>query len=151
MSFIISNVLESNVPVVRPRNYTPERTFVTKWDVEIENNRSKKIARNRDRDTKYFEEFDQHGDSLPPIVHLCEYDETYSNGSDDGEGEETRQGWLRSVEAENAYYDRKYGELNGNFEWYDMNQPETDQVASVKRFLKPVFDSDQSLFKRARA
>lgn len=133
-------------PFVRPRNYTPERTFVTKWDVEIENNRSKKIARNRDRDTKYFEEFDQHGDSLPPIVHLCQYDETYSN--DDGEGEETRQGWLRSVEAENAYYNRMFEELKGNFEWYDMNQPE---LVPLKRFLESEFDSDQSLFKRARA
>lgn len=144
-SFMISNVIESNVPVVAHRNYTPERTFVTKWDVEIEKNRAKKIARNRDRDTKYFEEFDQHGDSLPPIVHLCEYDETYSN--DDGESE---QGWLRSVEAENAYYERKYGELNGNFEWYEMNQPEIIEEPR-KRFLDPVFDSDQSLFKRVRA
>ena len=145
---MISNVIESNVPVVAHRNYAPTRTFVTKWDVEIENNRAKKIARNRDRDTKYFEEFDQHGDSLPPIVHLCEYDETYSNDSD-GEDEETRQGWLRSVEAENAYYNRKYGELNGNFEWYDMNQPETEPEPR-KRFLNCDFDSDQSLFKRVR-
>lgn len=144
-SFMISNVIESNVPVVAHRNYTPERTFITKWDVEIEKNRAKKIARNRDRDTKYFEEFDQHGDSLPPIVHLCEF--TYSN---DGEGEETRQGWLRSVEAENAYYDRKYGELTGNFEWYDMNQIDTETPCN-KRFLESQFDSDQSLFKRVRA
>lgn len=117
-------------PIVTDRNYTPERTFITKWDVEIENNRTKKISRGRERDTKYFEEFDQHSDSLPPIVIQSEYDDTYSN--DDGEGEETRQGWLRSVEAENAYYDRKYGEFKGNFEWYDMNQPET---APCKRNL----------------
>ncbi len=127
-------------PIVSERNYAPTRTFVTKWDVEIEKNRTKKIARNRDRDTKYFEEFDQHGDSLPPIMILSEYEDTYS---DDGEGE-TRQGWLRSVEAENAYYERKYGELNGNFEWYEMNQPDTPR----KRFID--FE-EQSLFKRSRA
>ena len=132
-------------PIVAGRNYTPERTFVTKWDVEIENNRTKKISRGRERDTKYFEDFDQHGDSLPPIVIQSEYDDTYSDDSDDGEGEETRQGWLRSVEAENAYYNRKYGELNGNFEWYDMNQPES---APCKRNL----DIDEhGMFKRVRA
>jgi hypothetical protein len=41
-------------PNFRARHYTPERTFVTKWDVEINNNRMKKIARRRERDTKYF-------------------------------------------------------------------------------------------------
>jgi hypothetical protein len=146
MSLNISNVIESNVPVVSDRNYAPTRTFVTKWDVEIENNRTKKISRGRERDTKYFEEFDQHGDSLPPIVVLSEYEDTYSN-DDNWELEgESEQGWLRSVHAENAYYDRKYGELKGNFEWYDMNQPDTEPVR--KRFLE--FD-EQSLFKRVRA
>jgi len=138
-------------PIATDRNYTPERTFVTKWDVEIENTRTKKISRHRERDTKYFEEFDQHGDSLPPIVIQSEFDDdTYSNGSDDGEGEETRQGWLRSVHAENAYYNRKYGELKDNFEWYDMNQPEVDtvQVAPCKRNLD--FD-EYGIFKRIRA
>ena len=149
MSSIISNVIESNVPVVSDRNYAPTRTFVTKWDVEIENNRTKKISRGRERDTKYFEEFDQHGDSLPPIVVLSEYEDTYSN-DDNWELEgESEQGWLRSVHAENAYYNRKYGELKGNFEWYDMNQPDTEPVR--KRFLESQFDSDQSLFKRVRA
>lgn len=129
-------------PIVTDRNYTPERTFVTKWDVEIEKTRAKKISRGRERDTKYFEEFDQHGDSLPPIIQ-SEYDDTYSND----EGEETRQGWLRSVEAENAYYNRKYGELKGNFEWYDMNQPESDP-GPRKRNLD--FD-EHGMFKRVRA
>lgn len=136
-------------PIVTDRNYTPERTFVTKWDVEIENTRVKKISRRRERDTKYFEDFDQHGGSLPPIVIQSEYDnDTYS--SDYGEGEETRQAWLRSVKAENAYYDRKYGELKGNFEWYDMNQPEVEnvQVAPCKRNLD--FD-EHGIFKRVRA
>jgi hypothetical protein len=142
-------------PIVSDRNYAPTRTFVTKWDVEIENNRTKKISRRRERDTKYFQDFDQHSDSLPPIVILSEYDENYNGGweleSDDGEGEETRQGWLRSVAAENAYYDRKYGELKGNFDWYDMNQPEldTDQGAPRKRFMDE-FDWEQGLFKRSR-
>ena len=151
MSSIISNVIESNVPIVADRNYAPTRTFVTKWDVEIENNRAKKIARTRDRDTKYFEEFDQHGDSLPPIVIQSEYeDDTYSI-SDDGEGEETRQGWLRSVEAENAYYDRKYGELNNNFDWYDMNQAELDTDQAVPCNKRGLDFEEQSLFKRVRA
>lgn len=153
---MISNVIESNVPFVADRNYAPTRTFVTKWDVEIENNRAKKKSRCRERDTKYFDYYDESFESLPPIVIQSEYeDDTYSNSedskSDDGEGEETRQGWLRSVEAENAYYDRKYGELNNNFEWYDMNQAEldTDQAAPCnKRYIE--FE-DQSLFKRVRA
>jgi hypothetical protein len=138
---MISNIIESNVPVVTARNYTPERTFVTKWDVEIENTRTKKISRGRERDTKYFEDFDQHGDSLPVLKEA----EVLEVESDDGEGEETRQAWLRAVEAENAYYDRKYGELKDNFDWYDMNQPET---APCKRNLE--FD-EYGMSKRIRA
>lgn len=140
-------------PITRPRNYAPERTFVTKWDVEIENNRTKKISRGRERDTKYFENFDEHADSLPPIAILSEYEyESYYNNDGGWELEsDSHEEWLRSVHAENAYYDRKYGELNNNFEWYDMNQPETDKNIERKRFLEPVFDPDQSLFKRVRA
>ena len=143
-------------PIVANRNYAPERTFVTKWDVEIENNRAKKIARNRDRDTKYFEQFDEHSDSLPPAAVLSEYeDDAYSNGSDDesddGEGEETRQKWLRAVEAENAYYDQKYGRRS-NDDWYDMNEAEldTDQAWSGPR-KRSIFSSEESDFKRVRA
>jgi len=148
-SFMISNVIESNVPFVANRNYTPERTFVTKWDVEIENTRIKKISRRRERDTKYFEEFDQHGDSLPAMKEIdeLECDCAWELGSDDGDGEETRQGWLRSVHAENAYYERKYGEIKGNFEWYDMNQPDTI-AAPCKRNMD--FD-EYGIFKRIRA
>lgn len=163
-SFMISNILESNVPIVSERNYAPMRTFVTKWDVEIENNRSKKISRRRERDTKYFQEFDQHGDSLPPIVIRSEYDDEsyYNNGGweldsddggweleSDGEGEETRQGWLRSVHAENAYYELKYGK-DLSFEWYDMNEDDlnTEQSGPVKR---PLVDFEESDFKRVRA
>jgi hypothetical protein len=43
-------------PVVSPRNFAPTRLFVTKWDVEIDNNRAKKISRNRERDAKYFQD-----------------------------------------------------------------------------------------------
>jgi hypothetical protein len=144
---MISNIIESNVPLVADRNYAPERTFVTKWDVEIENTRVKKISRGRERDTKYFDDFDQHSDSLPV---LKEAEELYCDcgwelESDDGEGEETRQAWLRAVEAENAYYDRKYGELKDNFDWYDMNQPQT---APCKRNLD--FD-EYGMVKRIRA
>ena len=140
---MISNILESNVPIVSDRNYAPTRTFVTKWDVEIENNRSKKISRRRERDTKYFQEFDEHGDSLPPEVRSEYGDESYYNNggdleSDDGEGEETRQGWLRSVHAENAYYELKYG------------KDDDEDEAPRKRFLDE-FDWEQSVFKRVRA
>lgn len=162
-SFMISNIIDSNVPIVAERNYAPTRTFVTKWDVEIDNNRTKKISRGRERDTKYFEHFDQHGDSLPPIMIRSEYDDEsyYNNGGwelesddggweleSDGEGEETGQRWLRSVHAENAYYEQKYGkELD---EWYDMNDPDLDTVqgAPVKRAL---VDFEESVFKRVRA
>lgn len=153
MSSMISNIIESFVPIVPARNYAPTRTFVTKWDVEIENNRTKKISRRRERDTKYFEDFDQHGDSLPPIVILSEYqDDNYNNdddiySSDDGDGEETNQKWLRSVHAENAYYEKKYG--NSTLEWYELAG--FDEQAPRKRFLNAEFDSDQSLFKRSRA
>lgn len=151
---MISNIIDSNVPVVAERNYAPIRTFVTKWDVEIENNRAKKISRRRERDTKYFQEFDEHGDSLPEV--RSEYgDESYYNNegwefeSDDGEGEDTRQGWLRSVHAENVYYELKYGK-DLTFEWYDMNDPDLDTVqgALVKRAL---VDFEESVFKRVRA
>lgn len=140
-------------PIVADRTYAPTRTFVTKWDVEIENTRTKKISRGRERDTKYFEEFDQHGDSLPVMKDIDELDCGcgWELESDDGEGEETRQAWLRSVHAENAYYERKYGELNDNFDWYDMNQPEldTDQAAPCN---KRILDFDEhGMFKRVRA
>jgi len=148
---MISNIIDSNVPIVAERNYAPTRTFVTKWDVEIENNRTKKISRRRERDTKYFEEFDEHGDSLPEVRSEYGDESYYNNGgweldSDDGEGEETRQGWLRSVHAENAYYELKYGK--GIDEWYDMNEVDSNQSAPVKRAL---VDFEESVFKRVRA
>ena len=144
----ISNIVESFVPIMPDRNYAPTRTFVTKWDVEIENNRTKKISRRREHDTKYFDyydDFEKYEDSLPPIVDQS--DQSEYDSSDDGEGEETRQAWLRAVRAENAYYDRKYGELNDNFDWYDMNQP-PDQRAPCKR---SILSSEESDFKRSRA
>jgi hypothetical protein len=144
-------------PIVADRTYAPTRTFITKWDVEIENNRAKKIARTRDRDTKYFDYYDENYESLPATVIVpavqSEDDESGWDleSSDDGEGEETRQGWLRSVRAENAYYDRTYGELNDNFDWYDMNQAEldTDQIAPCNK--RGLDFEEQSLFKRLRA
>ena len=139
MSFMLNIEFQ---PIVSPRNYAPTRTFVTKWDVEIENNRTKKISRRRERDTKYFDDFDQHGDSLPVILNDTN-DDCYSS---DGDGEETRQGWLRGVHAENSYYEQKYGKSCS--EWYEV---ELEEVAPRKRFLNAEFDSDQSLFKRVRA
>lgn len=56
-------------PVFSRRHFTPIRTFVTKWDVEIDRNRSKKISRNRDRDSKYFDHFDYELDHFTQIVH----------------------------------------------------------------------------------
>ena len=135
-------------PITRPRNFPPERTFVTKWDVEIDRNRVKKINRGRDRSAKYFDDFDlpdyypvnapepktrvsfkEFCDDLISI-HTYQYDTDY-----DSDGEETRH--MRSVHAENAYYERKYPihELG--------NQPITR-----KRFVH--FEDDQSLFKRGR-
>jgi hypothetical protein len=143
---MISNILDSNVPIVSDRNYAPTRTFVTKWDVEIENNRTKKISRRRERDTKYFEDFDQYGDSLPSDVRSEYCDESYYNNggweleSDDGDVEDTRQGWLRSVHAENTYYELKYGK--------DEAELDTTQIAPVKRAL---VDFEESVFKRVRA
>ena len=153
-SFMISNVIESNIPFVADRNYAPTRTFVTKWDIEIENNRIKKRSRSRERDTKYFDYYNEDYESpLPVQVDNSEVDDGSDCGweleiSDDGEGEETRQGWLRSVEAENAYYDRKYGK---SFEWYDMNEAEldTDQAAPCNK--RGLDFEEQSLFKRVRA
>ena len=151
---MISNVIEPNVPFVADRNYAPTRTFVTKWDIEIENNRAKKIARTRDRDTKYFAEaLDYETAQSAPLVIQVQTPAQDEHGwevesSDDGDGEETRQGWLRSVEAENAYYDRKYG---NSFEWYDMNEAEldTDQAAPCNK--RGIDFEEQSLFKRVRA
>lgn len=144
----ISNIVESFVPILPDRNYAPTRTFVTKWDVEIENNRTKKISRRREHDTKYFDysdDLEKYDDSLPPIVDQS--DQSEYDSSDDGEGEETRQAWLRAVHAENAYYERKYGELKDNFDWYDMNQP-PDQCAPCKRNID--FD-EHGILKRIRA
>jgi hypothetical protein len=138
-------------PIVADRTYAPTRTFITKWDVEIENTRTKKIARTRDRDTKYFDYYDDNYETLPAAIQKQDDCESDAESSDDGEGEETRQAWLRAVEAENAYYDRKYGELNDNFEWYDMNQAEldTDQAAPCNK--RGLDFEEQSLFKRVRA
>ena len=149
---MISNVIESNVPFVADRNYAPTRTFVTKWDVEIENNRTKKLSRCRERDTKYFDYYDDEYESPLPVQVDDDSDCGWElESSDDGEGEETRQGWLRSVEAENAYYDRKYGELNNNFDWYDMNQAELDTDQATPCNKRGLDFEEQSLFKRVRA
>lgn len=45
-------------PLVKSRNYPPQRIFVTKWDVEIDRNRIKKLSRSRERDSKYLHNFD---------------------------------------------------------------------------------------------
>ena len=97
-SFMISNVIESNVPFVADRNYAPTRTFVTKWDVEIENNRTKKISRGRERDSKYFDYYTDEYETLPEVneqVDESECDCAWELESDDGDGEETHQGWLK--------------------------------------------------------
>jgi len=143
----ISNVLESFDPIVRQRNYAPTRTFVTKWDFEIDRNRVKKINRGRDRATKYFVHFDLPDDYYPVNApesrnELCDEVlsiDTYQYDIDsDGEGEETRQRWLRAVHAENTYYERKYPTQNQPIE------------ITRKRFVHFEVDEDQSLFKRGR-
>ena len=137
-------------PIVADRNYAPTRTFVTKWDVEIENNRTKKIARSRDRDTKYFdytEDFEY--DQLAQLVQV----ETQKTQADESEcgwelesDDDTNQGWLQSIHAENAYYER---ELKNNFEWYDMNEAELDTDQGSRK--RTIVSSEESDFKRVRA
>ena len=121
---------------VTVRNYTPERSFVTKWDIEIQKTRTKKMSRRRERDTKYFDYFEEV--SLP--VKTVEVDLKLECAWDLGDA-----GWLRSIYAENAYYNRKCDELKGNFEWYDMDQPHT---APCKRNID--FD-EYGVLKRIRA
>ena len=149
MSKVISNVLDSFDPILRQRNYAPTRTFVTKWDFEIDRNRIKKINRGRDRTAKYFDdvEFPLHYPVNAPETRKELCDEVlsidtyqYDTQSDDGEGEETRQAWLRAVHAENAYYERKYPTLELD------NPPEINR----KRFVRFEVDEDHSLFKRGR-
>jgi hypothetical protein len=137
-------------PIVANRNYAPTRTFITKWDVEIDNNRAKKIARTRDRDTKYFDDFEYV--QCAPLVLVQPQIQTQKpiqdEDDDDGDDEETHQGWLQSVRAENAYYDRKYGR-SFNVDWYDMNEVELDtDQGNCKR---PFFSGEESDFKRVRA
>ena len=140
----ISNVIESFVPIVAERNYAPTRTFVTKWDVEIENNRTKKIARSRDRDAKYFDYYTEDFESLP-ITQVTQ--ETQEIEDDESYWElesEDEEGWLQSIHAENADYERA---LRNNFEWYDMNEAvDTDQGRK-----RPIFSSEEGDFKRVRA
>jgi hypothetical protein len=38
---------------IKKHNYTPIRSFVTKWDVELDHNRVKKISRTKERANKY--------------------------------------------------------------------------------------------------
>lgn len=140
-------------PIVADRNYAATRTFVPKWDVEIDNNHAKKKSRNRDRDTKYFIEQDfeyqlPYSTScvIPLQVQVTEAEDVWDIESSD-DGEETRQRWLRAVEAENAYYDRKYGK---SFEWYDKAELDADQgwTTGCKR---TIVSSEESDVKRVRA
>jgi len=127
-------------PFVADRTYAPTRTFITKWDVEIENNRAKKISRRRERDTKYFDYFEEV--SLPVLKQVEDFDCAWEIDSEEDAG------WLRSIYAENAYYNRKHEELKDNFEWYDMNQPGSEESAPYKRNLD---FNEYGAFKRIRA
>ncbi len=82
-------------PIVSKRNYAPTRTFVSKWDIEINHNRNKKISRNRDRDTKYVDYFDR-DDGDEPLMDMNDEDS------------DSNSKWLQSIHAENEYYDKKY-------------------------------------------
>jgi hypothetical protein len=135
MSYAISNIIESFVPIVRPRNYAPTRTFITKWDVEIAKNRTKKMSRNRERDSKYF---DANYDvpEMPEVQDDISDDGSEKHYMSDNDYDDEIQ-WINSVHTENKYYDDKNNKLIGNFEWYDMNSEEFDtcQSAPRKRFL----------------
>ena len=145
--FLLQLVTMLNIefqPITRPRNYAPERTFVTKWDVEIDRNRVKKINRARDRTAKYFDDFNEF-DDFKPRVHFKECEDIIDCAweLDSNDGDETHSGWLRTIRDENAYYD-----ANFDNEWYDMISAELD---SDQRKRPYEFQSDQSLFKRPRA
>ena len=57
-TYLTNNTMDCTEPTIRPRNYAPDRLFVTKWDVEINNNRIKDKSRRRERFNKYFTEVD---------------------------------------------------------------------------------------------
>ena len=135
-------------PISRPRNYAPQRTFVTKWDVEIDRNRVKKINRGRDRTAKYFDDFDFNDFPVQPRVPRVQFNTHVDIIScdphdplDSDDGDETNS-WLRSVHAENAYYDKMYDS-------YLNDELHSFQYGIRKRFYE--FESEQSLFKRPRA
>ena len=164
MSYAISNIIESFVPMVQPRNYAPTRTFITKWDVEIANNRTKKMSRSRERDSKYFhsdtdydlpempEGQDDKSDDGSEKHYMNDPSKDHDDDSDDNDDYDDDVKWMNSVHAENRYYDNKY-KLKDNFDWYDMNAAEfdTDQGAPRKRFLYIGDEEIDTFAKRSRA
>ena len=93
-------------PISRPRHYTPERTFITKWDVEINNNRMKKIARRRDRDTKYFVPIHENDND-------CDYNEL--NGVKDCDYVFNDKEYINEiVDVWNTFLDTPYYKININ-------------------------------------
>ena len=63
-------------PIIRPRHFRPIRTFITKWDVEIENNRIKDKSRRRERFNKYYTELDTiyHTPEAPKLITFAMID-----------------------------------------------------------------------------
>ena len=55
-SFDSSYTMDSE-PVIRARNVAEPRTFITKWDQEIDKKVKRKKAFSKNRDTKYEDDF----------------------------------------------------------------------------------------------
>jgi len=118
------------------------------------------MSRSRERDTKYFNiDFDSATDFELPVTNT-HVDEANTRDVDcewelDGDGEETNAGWLRTIHAENAYYDRKENDYDRNhrnfINWYDMNEAELDTDQATPCNKRYIDFEEQSLFKRIRA
>ena len=146
----ISNVLDSFDPIIRNRNYAPTRTFVTKWDVEIDRNRVKKINRGRDRTAKYFDHFDHsnlsdHSD-LPNPVNPPEIRVRFNEFCDDIIYLDTYQYDTHSYDTD-SYEQNSHSHLTNTLL---SRQPIEITHLTRKRFVHFEVDEDQSLFKRGR-
>jgi len=47
-----------NTPIIPSRNVAEPRTFVTKWQPELDKKVKRKKAFSKDRDSKYFDDYD---------------------------------------------------------------------------------------------
>ena len=71
-SFDSSYTMDSE-PVIRARNVAEPRTFITKWDQEIDKKVKRKKAFSKNRDSKYSDHFDNDND-----VYTFHFNSVYS-------------------------------------------------------------------------